>query len=644
MTTELEISFADLGLSAPIISALTDLGYEKPSPIQAECIPHLLSGRDVLGMAQTGSGKTAAFSLPLLHNIDASLKAPQILVLAPTRELAVQVAEAMTDFSKHMHGVNVVALYGGQRYDVQLRALRQGPQVVVGTPGRLLDHLKRGTLNLSNLSGLVLDEADEMLRMGFIEDVETIMAQIPAQHQTALFSATMPEAIRRITRRFMKDPQEVRIQSSITTRPDISQSYWTVHGLRKNEALVRFLEAEDFDAAIIFVRTKSATLEVAEALERSGYSSAALNGDMNQALREQTLERLKDGRLDILIATDEAARGLDVERISLVVNYDIPMDSESYVHRIGRTGRAGRAGRALLFVENRERRLLRNIERTMKLTIPEVEIPTADVLGERRLAKFAAKVQQQLESSDLDQYRALLAKLQPAEELDIETLAAALLKMAQGERPLIVAADPIFKSRPPRREFEERGDRGDRGDRRDRPARSNDRPARDGDSPRRERREAGDMELYRIEVGRDDGVEVRHIVGAIANEGDISSRYIGNIKLFGTHSTIELPKGMPGEILSHFTRTRILNKPMNMQLLGDAQPQPARRERPAGAGGERRGNGAPRPFNGDRPAGAGGERRGNGAPRSFSGERREGSSAAGERRPPSRAPRRTTDA
>ncbi|MFS7361379.1 DEAD/DEAH family ATP-dependent RNA helicase [Rahnella inusitata] len=644
MTTELEISFADLGLSAPIISALTDLGYEKPSPIQAECIPHLLSGRDVLGMAQTGSGKTAAFSLPLLHNIDASLKAPQILVLAPTRELAVQVAEAMTDFSKHMHGVNVVALYGGQRYDVQLRALRQGPQVVVGTPGRLLDHLKRGTLNLSNLSGLVLDEADEMLRMGFIEDVETIMAQIPAQHQTALFSATMPEAIRRITRRFMKDPQEVRIQSSITTRPDISQSYWTVHGLRKNEALVRFLEAEDFDAAIIFVRTKSATLEVAEALERSGYSSAALNGDMNQALREQTLERLKDGRLDILIATDVAARGLDVERISLVVNYDIPMDSESYVHRIGRTGRAGRAGRALLFVENRERRLLRNIERTMKLTIPEVEIPTADVLGERRLAKFAAKVQQQLESSDLDQYRALLAKLQPAEELDIETLAAALLKMAQGERPLIVAADPIFKSRPPRREFEERGDRGDRGDRRDRPARSNDRPARDGDSPRRERREAGDMELYRIEVGRDDGVEVRHIVGAIANEGDISSRYIGNIKLFGTHSTIELPKGMPGEILSHFTRTRILNKPMNMQLLGDAQPQPARRERPAGAGGERRGNGAPRPFNGDRPAGAGGERRGNGAPRSFSGDRREGSSASGERRPPSRAPRRTTDA
>ena len=624
MTTELETSFADLGLSAPIISALTDLGYEKPSPIQAECIPHLLNGRDVLGMAQTGSGKTAAFSLPLLHNLKAELKSPQILVLAPTRELAVQVAEAMTDFAKHMNGVNVVALYGGQRYDVQLRALRQGPQVVVGTPGRLLDHLKRGTLNLSNLSGLVLDEADEMLRMGFIEDVETIMAEIPAEHQTALFSATMPEAIRRITRRFMKDPQEVRIQSSVTTRPDISQSYWTVQGMRKNEALVRFLEAEDFDAAIIFVRTKNATLEVAEALERSGYSSAALNGDMNQALREQTLERLKDGRLDILIATDVAARGLDVERISLVVNYDIPMDSESYVHRIGRTGRAGRAGRALLFVENRERRLLRNIERTMKLTIPEVELPNAELLGERRLAKFAAKVQQQLESSDLDMYRGLLAKLQPGEEeLEMETLAAALLKMAQGERPLILPADPVFKPRQ-RREFNDRDDRGS--DRR-RDARPD---SRDGgaERPRRERRDVGEMQLYRIEVGRDDGVEVRHIVGAIANEGDISSRYIGNIKLFAGHSTIELPKGMPGEILSHFTRTRILNKPMNMQLLGDAQPH-ERRERPAPAGnGERRGGA--RPFNGERREGA------NPGRRSF-GDRREGGAAApagngGERR------------
>ncbi|GAB3418930.1 DEAD/DEAH family ATP-dependent RNA helicase [Erwinia aphidicola] len=623
--TDIQTTFADLGLNADILESLNGMGYVKPSPIQLECIPHLLAGRDVLGMAQTGSGKTAAFSLPLLHNIDPTVKAPQILVLAPTRELAVQVAEAMTEFAKHMRGLNVVALYGGQRYDVQLRALRQGPQVVVGTPGRLLDHLKRGTLDLSNLRGLVLDEADEMLRMGFIEDVETIMAQIPEGHQTALFSATMPEAIRRITKRFMKDPQEVRIQSSMTTRPDISQSYWTAYG-RKTDALTRFLEAEDFDAAIIFVRTKNATLEVAEALERSGYNSAALNGDMNQALREQTLERLKDGRLDILIATDVAARGLDVERISLVVNYDIPMDAESYVHRIGRTGRAGRAGRALLFVENRERRLLRNIERTMKLTIPEVELPNAELLGERRLAKFAAKVQQQLESSDLEQYRALLAKMQPEDELDIETLAAALLKMAQGERPLIVPADAPQR---PRSQFRDRDERRE-GGRGDRPERGPREPRSEaaGDRPRRERRDVGDMEVYRIEVGRDDGVEVRHIVGAIANEGDISSRYIGNIKLFGTHSTIELPKGMPGDVLSHFTRTRILNKPMNMQLIGDAVPRSNDR------GGERRPGG---PARGGFGAGAGREGgRGAEGGRRFSNER------SGERRPggPSRGPRR----
>lgn len=598
--TELDISFAGLGLSAPILNALSDLGYEKPSPIQEKCIPLLLDGRDVLGMAQTGSGKTAAFMLPFLNNLNTELKAPQILVLAPTRELAVQVADACEDFAKHMKGVSVVALYGGQRYDVQLRALRQGAQIVVGTPGRLLDHLKRGTLNLSQLKGLVLDEADEMLRMGFIEDVETIMSQIPDAHQTALFSATMPEAIRRITRRFMQEPQEIRIQSNITTRPDISQSYWTVFGMRKNEALIRFLEVEDFDAAIIFVRTKNATLEVAEALERNGYNCAALNGDMNQALREQTLERLKDGRLDILIATDVAARGLDVERISLVVNYDIPMDAESYVHRIGRTGRAGRAGRALLFVENRERRLLRNIERTVKQEIPEVNLPSSEILAQRRLDKFAAQVNQQLESADLEQYRALLSKIRSGDDQDMETLAAALLKLAQGERKLILPPDPV--ARPRRERNDMRTERRDGRDSRD----SGDRPAR------RERRDVGEMELYRIEVGRDDGVEVRHIVGAIANEGDISSRYIGNIKLFATHSTIELPKGMPNDLLKHFTRTRILNKPMNMQLLGEAQPQPK--------GDRRRGGGEQRREGDNRRSASGhGERRGrSGGERSFS--------------------------
>ncbi len=582
-----EISFIDLGLSEDILNALNDLGFSKPSPIQTECIPLLLAGNDVLGMAQTGSGKTAAFSIPFLMNIDANLKAPQLLVLAPTRELAIQVADACAEYSKYMKGIKVLALYGGQRYDVQLRALKQGPQIVVGTPGRLLDHLNRKTLDLSNLKGLVLDEADEMLRMGFIDDVESIMATIPEDHQTALFSATMPAPIRRITKRFMHNPKEVQIKGTKQTAPDIEQSYWLVRGMRKNEAIVRFLEAEDFDAAIIFVRTKSATLDVAEVLEKHGYSCAALNGDMTQQLREQTLDRLRNGRLDILIATDVAARGLDVERISLVINYDITLDSESYVHRIGRTGRAGRAGRAILFVDSRERRLLKNIEQTIKKTIPEVGLPSKELLETRRLAKFTEQVQKQLESSDLPQYQTLLAQIQADSGADLETIATALLKLAQGERPLILPPDPVFK---PSREMRDRDNRGGerrlRGDNRETPK-------------RRERRDVGEMDMYRIEVGKENGVEVRHIVGAIANEADISSRYIGNIKLYETYSTVELPKGMPKDILKHFEKVRVLNQPMKMSLVsgntsetkrgrkstksdaGDNKSSPKKRGRPA---------------------------------------------------------------
>ncbi|MCX8579792.1 DEAD/DEAH family ATP-dependent RNA helicase [Gilliamella sp. B2717] len=554
-----EVSFIDLGLSEDILNALNDLGFSKPSPIQAECIPLLLDGKDVLGMAQTGSGKTAAFSIPFLMNIDASLKAPQLLVLAPTRELAIQVADACSEYSKYMKGVNVLALYGGQRYDVQLRALKQGPQIVVGTPGRLLDHLNRKTLDLSNLKGLVLDEADEMLRMGFIDDVENIMAAIPEDHQTALFSATMPAPIRRITKRFMHNPKEVQIKGTNQAAPDIDQSYWLVRGMRKNEAIIRFLEAEDFDAAIIFVRTKTATLDVAEVLEKHGYSCAALNGDMTQQLREQTLDRLRNGRLDILIATDVAARGLDVERISLVINYDITLDSESYVHRIGRTGRAGRAGRAILFVDSRERRLLKNIEQTIKKPIPEVGLPSKELLEKRRLVKFNQQVQQQLESNDLDQYQAILSQIQTESGADLETIATALLKLAQGERPLILPPDPVFK---PSRESRDRDNRGGerrlRGDNRESPK-------------RRERRDVGDMDMYRIEIGKENGIEVRHIVGAIANEADISSRYIGNIKLYETHSTVELPKGMPKDILKHLEKVRVLNQPMKMSLVSGAQ-------------------------------------------------------------------------
>lgn len=562
-----EISFIDLGLTEEILNALNDLGFTKPSPIQSECIPLLLNGEDVLGMAQTGSGKTAAFSIPFLMKVDPALKAPQVLVLAPTRELAIQVAEACTDYAKYMKGIKVVALYGGQRYDVQLRALKQGPQIVVGTPGRLLDHLNRKTLDLSNLQGLVLDEADEMLRMGFIDDVESIMAAIPDDHQTALFSATMPAPIRRITKRFMHHPQEVQIKSTNQTAPDIDQSYWLVRGVRKNEALIRFLEAEDFDAAIIFVRTKSATLEVADVLEQHGYNSAALNGDMTQQLREQTLDRLRNGRLDILIATDVAARGLDVERISLVINYDITLDSESYVHRIGRTGRAGRAGRAVLFVDSRERRLLRNIEQTIKKSIPEVQLPNKELLEQRRLAKFSQRVAQEIEAADLDNYREILPKLLQSDQTDTETLAAALLKLAQGERPLILPPDPEFKPSRTERDRYERGERRLKGDKRETPK-------------RRERRDVGEMDLYRIEVGKENGVDVRNIVGAIANEGNISSRYIGNIKLYEKYSTVELPKDMPNDLLRHFETVRVMNIPMNMRLVDNSRDNKKAGRRP----------------------------------------------------------------
>lgn len=551
--TETQITFGDLGLPENLLSAVLDLGFETPSPIQQACIPHLLNGRDVLGMAQTGSGKTAAFSLPLLAKIDAEERYPQMLVMAPTRELAIQVADACEQFTKHVKGVRIVTLYGGQRYDIQLRALKQGAQVVVGTPGRILDHIRRGTLDLSNLQSIVLDEADEMLRMGFIEDVETVMAELPAQHQTALFSATMPEPIRRITKRFMQDPQEVKIQSTQRTNPDITQICWFVRGYRKNDALLRFLEVEDFDAAILFTRTKTGTLDITELLEKHGFRAAALNGDMTQQLREQTLDRLRNGSLDILVATDVAARGLDVERISLVVNYDIPLDAESYVHRIGRTGRAGRAGRAILFVEPRERRLLGNIERLMKKPIDEVDVPNHEILQERRREKFKVQVTKQLEHHDLEQYRSLLEDLFTADQ-DLEDIAAAMLMLLQGKQKLILPPDPPIE----RKSARERDGR--KGERRDNP-RSQERRGYGNPIP---------MDVYRIEVGRADGIDVRHIVGAIANEGDISSRNIGHIKLYDDYSTIELPQGMPKELLQMFGKTRVLNKQMRMSLIGAA--------------------------------------------------------------------------
>ena len=555
--TETKMTFKDLGLPEFILNAVADLGFETPSPIQQICIPHLLEGRDVLGMAQTGSGKTAAFSLPILAKIDPTEKHPQLLVMAPTRELAIQVADACEQFVKYAKGINIVTLYGGQRYDIQLRALKQGAQVVVGTPGRILDHLRRGTLSLAELKAIVLDEADEMLRMGFIDDVETVMAELPEHHQTALFSATMPEPIRRITKRFMKDPQEVKIKATQQSAPDIAQSCWYVHGFRKNDALLRFLEVEDFDAAIIFTRTKTGTLDVTELLEKHGFRAAALNGDMTQQLREQTLDRLRSGSLDIVVATDVAARGIDIERISLVVNYDIPLDAESYVHRIGRTGRAGRSGRALLFVEPRERRLLRNVEHLIKKNIEEVELPNHEVLQACRRKKFKDKITTQLEHHDLELYRELLEDMFTADQSQ-EDIAAAMMMLLQGKQKLILPPDPVVDKKA-------RRDRNERGDRRENPRSAERRGERKGyGNPQ-------PMDLYRIEVGRGDGVEVRHIVGTIANEGDINSRYIGHIKLYDDYSTIELPQGMPKELLQQFAKTRVLNKQMRMSFIGEAK-------------------------------------------------------------------------
>ena len=555
--TETKMTFKDLGLPEFILNAVSDLGFETPSPIQQICIPHLLEGRDVLGMAQTGSGKTAAFSLPILAQIDPTEKHPQLLVMAPTRELAIQVADACEQFVKYAKGINIVTLYGGQRYDIQLRALKQGAQVVVGTPGRILDHLRRGTLSLAELKAIVLDEADEMLRMGFIDDVETVMAELPEHHQTALFSATMPEPIRRITKRFMNDPQEVKIKATQQSAPDIAQSCWYVHGVRKNDALLRFLEVEDFDAAIIFTRTKTGTLDVTELLEKHGFRAAALNGDMTQQLREQTLDRLRSGSLDIVVATDVAARGIDIERISLVVNYDIPLDAESYVHRIGRTGRAGRSGRALLFVEPRERRLLRNVEHLIKKNIEEVELPNHEVLQACRRKKFKDKITTQLEHHDLELYRELLEDMFTADQSQ-EDIAAAMMMLLQGKQKLILPPDPVVDKKA-------RRDRNERGDRRENPRSAERRGERKGyGNPQ-------PMDLYRIEVGRGDGVEVRHIVGAIANEGDINSRYIGHIKLYDDYSTIELPQGMPKELLQQFAKTRVLNKQMRMSFIGEAK-------------------------------------------------------------------------
>jgi ATP-dependent RNA helicase DeaD len=555
-STETTLSFSDLALSAPLLQAIRDIGYETPSPIQAASIPPLLAGHDLLGQAQTGTGKTAAFALPILNNIDTSRREPQALVLTPTRELALQVAEAFQGYARHLPDFHILPIYGGQGMDTQLRQLRRGVHVIVGTPGRVMDHMRRGTLTLDGLKTLVLDEADEMLKMGFIDDVEWILEQSPPERQIALFSATLPDVIRKVAKRHLRDPKEAKIEAKTATVEAIAQRYWPVTGTNKLDALTRILEVEDFDAMLIFVRTKIATEELAEKLEARGYSAAALNGDMSQVLREKTVDRLKKKSLDIVVATDVAARGLDVDRISHVVNYDIPYDTEAYIHRIGRTGRAGRTGHAILFVAPRERRMLAAIEKATRHRIREMRLPTREDIAERRVEQFKEMLMGVLEAQELSFYRGFVDKLAKDQELDLLDIASALTFLAQKERPLIPAERNEREHFDDGRDTRKRVERSDRpayeGEKRERPYRERERefrePPREGGGEFRERREPREPReyddsgtLYRLDVGRNDGVAPKDIVGAIANEAGIPGKSIGHIKLYDEFSTVSLP-------------------------------------------------------------------------------------------------------
>jgi ATP-dependent RNA helicase DeaD len=555
------ITFADLALSEPVMRAIQKVGYEQPSPIQAAAIPVLLAGGDILGMAQTGTGKTAAFALPLLSRIDTKQADPQILVLAPTRELAIQVAEAFQKYASEISGFHVLPIYGGQEMTTQLRSLKRGAHVVVGTPGRVMDHLRRGSLNLNNLKALVLDEADEMLRMGFIDDVEWILEHTPETRQTALFSATMPREIRKVCDNYLRDAKEIKIASTQSTGENIEQVYWMVSGTNKLDALTRILEVEPFEGMIIFVRTKTATVELAEKLEARGYSAAALNGDMNQQLRERTIDRLKSGKLDIVIATDVAARGIDVERVSHVVNYDIPYDSEAYVHRIGRTGRAGRSGKAILFVAPREKRLLYTIEKATKKPITLMELPSGATVTKHRIDQFTQQITDTLkEQADLSFFNDLLAEFSHKNDVSPEEIASALAYLLQRERPLQVKFTDVKPERE-RSSRDERGGRDDRG--------SRDRGPRE-DRPRRERSDEN-MDRYRIEVGRNHEARPGDIVGAIANEAGIESRFIGHIKLHDEFSTVDLPVGISKDVLAKLKKVRVRNRPLEISL--DTSPR-----------------------------------------------------------------------
>ena len=558
-------SFDTLGLPTSILKAISRVGFETPSPIQAQTIPVLLEGHDVLGLAQTGTGKTAAFALPILSRIDAKVRHPQALVLAPTRELALQVADSFQAFADHLdRDISVLPIYGGQAYGIQLSGLRRGAQIVVGTPGRVIDHLEKGSLDISELRFLVLDEADEMLNMGFQEDVERILEDTPDDKQVALFSATMPSSIRRISREYMNDPHEIQVKSETRTNTNITQRFLNVAHRNKLDALTRILEVTEFEAMIMFVRIKHETEELAEKLRARGFSAAAINGDIAQQQRERTVDQLKDGRLDILVATDVAARGLDVERISHVLNYDIPSDTESYVHRIGRTGRAGRTGEAILFVTPRERRFLRNIERATNAPLEEMNLPTVDEVNESRKAKFADSITESLESTQIAIFRNLVKAYSEQHDIPLEDIAAALATQARAGDEFLMKEPPPEKRRDRRSRFDDRDDRrGGRGRDRDR---FDDRDDRRGGRGRdRFDRSGKDMAIYRLAVGKRQHVRPGAIVGALANEGGLSNKDFGRITIAVDHTLVELPKDLPKSVFDNLRDTRISGQLIHME-------------------------------------------------------------------------------
>jgi len=566
------LTFSDLGLSEPVLKALKEVGYETPSAIQAATIPSLLSGSDVLGVAQTGTGKTAAFALPILSRLDLSQKTPQALVLAPTRELALQVCEAFERYASNLRGVHVLPVYGGQGYGTQLSALRRGVHVIVGTPGRIMDHLEKGTLDLSQLKYLVLDEADEMLKMGFAEDVETILADTPVEKQIALFSATMPAQIRRISGKYLKEPEEITVKNKTTTSVNTTQRYLMVSYPQKVDALTRILEVENFEGMIVFVRTKSETESLAEKLRARGYTAAAISGDVAQAQRERTVEQLKSGKLDILVATDVAARGLDVERISHVVNYDIPIDTESYVHRIGRTGRAGRSGAAISFVTPRERRLLSAIEKATRQPLTEMRMPSVEDVNVTRLSRFDDAITEALADRErLDRFRDIIGHYVEHHDVVESDVAAALAIVAQGDEPLLLSPDDPRFARRERDDRDSRPERGDRGDRGDRFGDRGERPER------RQRPSNSNLASYRIEVGRRQRVEPRQIVGALANEGGLNRGDFGHIDIRPDFSIVELPADLPQDVLDRLADTRISGQ--LIELKPDRRPSRAGADR-----------------------------------------------------------------